>query len=105
MASNEYDTQDLFNALTLQDYKDTVGHSLKIQDNVHVGPINRENLTTIPCTTPAYVTHKIFGGVGYAFNDWNYPGFVGLGGSWEFVQGSNAALDGWALWAKTGVSF
>ena len=69
------------------------------------GAITKEFLTTAPCTSPAYVTHKVLGGAGYAMNAWDYPIFFGLGGSWEFAQGSNAALDGWALWLKTGVSF
>ena len=73
-------------------------------DTVQV-PIHKDHLLTDAATNPVYVTHKIASGVGYNFVDWKYPMMVGIGGSWEFVQGSNAALDGYALWAKLGVSF
>ena len=68
-------------------------------------PIAREHLLEQDAATPVYVTHKIFGGLGYAYEDWDYPIMFGLGGSWEFTQGTNSALDGWALWGKLGVSF
>jgi hypothetical protein len=64
-----------------------------------------EDLTTDPAVTPVYVTHKIYGGVTYAMNDWEYPFMFGVGASWEFTQGTNSALDGYALWAKIAVTF
>lgn len=73
-------------------------------DTVQV-PIHRDHLMPETAASPVYVTHKIFTGFGYAWNKWNYPVMAGVGGSWEFVQGSNAALDGWALWAKLGLRF
>ncbi|MCK4517729.1 hypothetical protein KAT92_03065, partial [Candidatus Babeliales bacterium] len=55
-----------------------------------VAPIN--NAIAIPKTAydlgsithPSVLTHKIFGGVGHAFNSWEYPLMLGVGGSWEF---------------------
>jgi hypothetical protein len=67
--------------------------------------IQRDDLITEVAATPVYVTHKIFGGATYAFNDWEYPFMLGLGASWEFTQGTNSALDGYALWAKVALAF
>ncbi|MCK4517916.1 hypothetical protein KAT92_04010 [Candidatus Babeliales bacterium] len=67
--------------------------------------IAREHLLEQDAATPVYVTHKIFGGMGYSYDEWDYPLMFGLGGSWEFTQGTNSALDGWALYGKIGVSF
>jgi hypothetical protein len=66
--------------------------------------INKENLTLDTCTSPELITHKVYGGVGYAFNKWEYPVMFGLGGSWEFKRHNNAP-ETWALWGKIGVTF
>ena len=66
--------------------------------------IRLQDLDLVADQTPVYVTHKIFTGVGVTF-DWRFPLLFGLGGSWEWAQGSNSALDGWALWGKLGVCF
>lgn len=55
-------------------------------------------------THPSVFTHKIFGGVGHAFNSWEYPLMLGIGGSWEF-ETDNDALEQWSLWAKLGLTF
>ncbi|MCK4517458.1 hypothetical protein KAT92_01685, partial [Candidatus Babeliales bacterium] len=55
-------------------------------------------------THPSVLTHKIFGGVGHAFNSWEYPLMLGVGGSWEF-ESDNDALEQWSLWAKLGLTF
>jgi hypothetical protein len=73
--------------------------------NGHTTWIQREHLVTEVATTPVVVTHKIFGGASYAFNSWEYPLMLGLGASWEFTQGTNSALDGYALWAKIALTF
>ncbi|MBU1008188.1 hypothetical protein KKA53_03870 [Candidatus Dependentiae bacterium] len=66
--------------------------------------INRTDLCTDPCTNPSVVTHKIYGGFGYAFKDWDYPLILGLGGSYEFAT-DNDCLEAWSLWAKVGLTF
>lgn len=66
--------------------------------------IQRDHLLAGDAATPVYVTHKLFAGFTYAW-DWKYPLMFGCGGSWEFAQGSNSTLDGYALWAKLGVTF
>jgi hypothetical protein len=66
--------------------------------------INREHLDLDACTNPSVVTHKIYGGIGYAFYDWDYPLMLGIGGSWEF-ETDNDSLEQWALWFKLGLTF
>jgi hypothetical protein len=66
--------------------------------------INREHLDLDPCTNPSVVTHKIYGGIGYAFNEWDYPLMLGIGGSWEF-ETDNDCVEQWALWFKLGLTF
>jgi len=67
--------------------------------------IQKKDLDATVAETPVYVTHKIFGGFTYAFNSWDYPLMLGIGGSWEFTQGTNSAIDGYALWLKGGITF
>ena len=76
-----------------------------IDDGRFVDPIQRENLLPQLAATPAYVTHKALIGMSYGFNKWEYPFMVGLGGSWEWVQGGNSALNGYNLWLKAGMTF
>ncbi|HBS48122.1 TPA: hypothetical protein DEO28_03495 [Candidatus Dependentiae bacterium] len=54
--------------------------------------------------TPAYVTHKIYGGIGYCFNRWETPLLLGLGADFEFAS-KQKALEQWGLWGKVGISF
>lgn len=67
--------------------------------------IEEEDLLTSSCTTPVYVTHKVLFGASYLFDEWKNPILFGLGGSWEFTQGTNSAIDGYTFWAKIGVQF
>lgn len=71
------------------------------------GPFFINKVDLLPCdaATPTYITHKIFGGVSYSWHGWRYPLLLGIGGSWEFVQSGNAALENYALWLKGGFSF
>ncbi|MCK4517728.1 hypothetical protein KAT92_03060 [Candidatus Babeliales bacterium] len=55
-------------------------------------------------THPSVVTHKIFSGIGYAYNGWEYPIMFGIGGSYEFDT-DNDALQTWSLYGKFGLTF
>ncbi len=66
--------------------------------------INNKDLDFDTITNPSQVTHKIYGALGYQWNKCQYPVMLGIGGSYEFAQNNNA-LEGWAIWAKTGLSW
>jgi hypothetical protein len=66
--------------------------------------IDTEHLDLSACTSPAATSHKLYGGIGHAFNDWDYPLMLGIGGSYEWGT-DNDSLDQWALWAKIGLRF
>ena len=66
--------------------------------------INRAHLCLDACTNPSVVTHKLYGGATYAWSDWEYPLMLGVGGSYEW-ETDNDCLNGWALWAKVGLTF
>ena len=66
--------------------------------------INHEHLDLDACTQPSVVTHKLYGGFGYAFNEWEYPFLIGAGASYEWGT-DNDSLDQWALWLKLGLTF
>ena len=66
--------------------------------------INKEHLNLDACTNPSVTTHKIYSGIGYAFNEWEYPLMLGIGGSWEFAT-DNDSMEQWALWFKLGLTF
>lgn len=67
--------------------------------------IKKCDLLPQDAATPVYVTHKIYGGLNYNVGKGKYQGMVGLGGSWEFTQGMNSALDGYAIWVKGALTF
>jgi len=54
--------------------------------------------------TPRQLTHKIFGGLAYAWNDWDLPFMIGVGGHYEFAS-DNSAVENWGVHGKVGVSF
>ena len=62
------------------------------------------DLSTASAATPSQFTHSVFGGLGYAFKNWEYPLMLGLGGKYEFAD-KNSALEGWQGWIKAGISF
>lgn len=83
---------------------DSVYHYAAVADTGITGAINSGNIDLEAVKTPSQVTHKIYAGLGYAFNQWRYPLLMGIGADYEFAS-SNAALQQWALWLKLGLSF
>jgi len=76
-------------------------------DTIHEGAnntIDREHLSLADCTTPSVVTHKVYGGIGYAFNKWDYPLMLGVFGSYEFAT-DNDCMEQWAVGGKIGITF
>ncbi|MBD3273016.1 hypothetical protein GF385_01540 [Candidatus Dependentiae bacterium] len=53
--------------------------------------------------TPSQDTHKIWGGLGYIFKDWEYPVMLGLGGGYEFAD--DDGIENWQIWGKLGIKF
>lgn len=68
------------------------------------GYITKADLKTSNAATDSQFTHSIYGGLGYAFKNWEYPLMLGLGGKYEFAS-KNSALEGWQGWIKAGLSF
>ncbi len=54
--------------------------------------------------TPAQFTHKVYGGLGYAWDKKSCTTLFALGSSYEFAT-NNHELENWAGWAKLGFSF
>jgi len=73
-------------------------------EHIFGNSIQRTDLCLDPCTQPSVVTHKIYSGLGYEFDEWDYPVMLGLGGSYEFST-DNDCLEAWSLWAKIGLTF
>ncbi len=53
--------------------------------------------------TASQDTHKIFGGIGYNFKEWEYPMLLGIGGGYEFANDN--AFENWQIYGKIGVKF
>lgn len=69
------------------------------------GFLTSDSLDLSSCKTPLQITNKIFAGFGYQFNyAKKVPGFVGIGGSYEFAC-DNSAPEQYSFWLKLGVSF
>lgn len=54
---------------------------------------------------PSALSHKIFGYLGYTWEDCDYMPFMGIGGEGEFSGRDNKAFDQWAIWFKGGFAF
>jgi hypothetical protein len=55
------------------------------------------------CETPSQMTHKIYGGVGYIFRDWDYPMMFNLAGHYEFA--GDDGIENWGIWGKVAIGF
>jgi hypothetical protein len=53
--------------------------------------------------TPSQLTNKVYAGVGYAWNEWEYPVLLGVFGGYEFSE--NNACEQWSVGGKVGVTF
>ncbi len=67
------------------------------------GQLAKANIDTAAAASPSQTTHKIYGGMGYIFKNWDYPLMLGLGGGYEFANSD--ALENWSLWGKLGIAF
>lgn len=65
--------------------------------------LSSATVATGPATTPSQLTHKVFGALGYRFEDLDTPVTVGVGGGYEFAD--RKALECWEIWVKAGVNF
>lgn len=91
VAKNNYDATELFN-------------STNPAQKPLVALLSNKFINGDTAKTPAPFTHKVFGSVGYKCSCESVSSFLGLGGSYEFVD-SNAAIENYALWAKLCLSF
>ncbi|KKR96914.1 MAG: hypothetical protein UU47_C0005G0027 [candidate division TM6 bacterium GW2011_GWE2_41_16] len=71
--------------------------------NYQAIPTSHFDLTS--ATHPAMLSFILHGSLGYSWKEVCYPTFVGIGGSYEFPSGTNAALAAWTLWGKLGITF
>ena len=67
--------------------------------------VTKERIDISVAETPSYLTHKIYGGVGYIFKEWEYPLMLGLAAHYEFASDSGEQIENWGIWGKVGVAF
>ena len=67
--------------------------------------LTRANIDVAVAETPSYLTHKIYGGLGYIFKEWKYPLMLGMGAHYEFAGDNDQEVENWGLWGKIGVAF
>lgn len=67
--------------------------------------ISTSDLDIESATHPGAVSHKIFGHLGYTWENCDYLPFLGLGGELEFSGRNNRAFDQWGVWVKGGFTF
>ncbi|MFC1894636.1 hypothetical protein ACFLYH_01665 [Candidatus Dependentiae bacterium] len=102
VAGVTFDTAAAFNILTAADNATSFAYD-GAPANTNAA-INADNIDYESIQTPTQVTHKIYGGLGYQCDRYQYPIMLGLGGSYEFVA-DNTALENWAIWGKLGISW
>lgn len=74
------------------------------QANFENSLVKESDLDLESAAHPAVITHTVYGALGYRFEDYCYPMFLGAGASYEFSR-DNAGMNRWLLWGKFGFSF
>lgn len=67
--------------------------------------ISINDLDINSASTPGFFTATIYGALGYSHSYGCYPCMLGLGGSYEFSNHTNAGMDRWTVWAKGSIAF
>lgn len=78
--------------------------AVTVEDFIDQKFVNCENLDTCAAETPSQLTHKIHADVAYRSMFCNHPTTFGIGGSYEFAS-KNSALEQWAVWTKSSISW
>lgn len=65
--------------------------------------IREQDLNLQSAAHPATMSHALFLTAGYNWDDYCYPMYTGIGGSYEF-SAVNTAINRWTFWGKFGVS-
>lgn len=98
LVSSTYDVQNDFpNAAT--DFLTNVNNTTT------KGYIQESDLYKEGAEAAAQLVHKVFVGAGYTTKTWDYPVMVGAGVSYDIPSSNRDAAEGYAFWAKAGVSF
>lgn len=66
--------------------------------------LTKKDLDVDAASTPSQFTNSIYGGLGYAFKEWQYPLLMGIGGKYEWAS-KNSAYSQWQVWGKLALSF
>lgn len=66
-------------------------------------PFSKCDIDTSVAETPAFTNHKLYGGVSYALNKWEYPILVRFGGYYEFA--SKKSPETWSVFGGAGIGF
>ncbi|MFC1894637.1 hypothetical protein ACFLYH_01670 [Candidatus Dependentiae bacterium] len=96
---------DMTTALTLvgEHWSNGTVNSAQAYDVAGTIKINKANIDTGVAETESSVTHKIYGGLGYIFKEWEYPLMLGVAGHYEFAD--NDGIENWGIWGKLGIAF
>ncbi len=66
--------------------------------------VNNYVILASTAATPSYMTHGLYGNIGYIFKEWPYPLMFALGAKYEW-PGKNNALEQWNINGRFGVGF
>lgn len=100
-AGDTYDASAAFAATDIPIATVTIGNTQP--GNASGTTLVTSDLDIEPATTPSIVTHKVYGGLGWAWNKWSTPVMIGIGGAYEFAT-KQEAPENWMLWGKLGIS-
>ena len=90
---------------------DEINRAITIKENFSIAnadystdfAIKAGDLDLESASSPCALTHIFYGSLGYRWDDWCYPTFVGLGASYE-ISSEHSAISRWTVWGKFGVS-
>jgi len=110
IAGNNYDSSDsgdgVFTASDIATFDDVTIAATAPRSNSSSTPfLSKSDIDVKVAQTRNMVTHKIYGGIGYSWEQWSLPFALGGGASFELVNSRQDALENWAVWFKGAISF
>jgi hypothetical protein len=94
------DISEINRAITIKEIFDGTGATIAYSNNAR---IQEQDLDLGSAATPCAISNIFYGSLGYRWDNWCWPVFVGVGGSYELAS-SCSAVNRFTVWGKFGVS-
>lgn len=105
IAGSDYDATTNFDSTKIAGGSPTISQLTTIATTpTNTTFLTQSSLDKDVAQSPSQLTHKLFAGLGYAFNEWDTPFMLGVSGYYEFAP-EQKALQQWGVQGRLGISF